>query len=66
MGRSIYFSDNEISELVDASEQWCEMMCSGDEKCADIVQESLNNGLGSALRKLRKGTNGERIYKDYK
>lgn len=41
-------------------------MNSGDEEFFNIVEEKLNNGFGSALRKLYKGENGERIYRDYK
>lgn len=65
MGRSIYFSDKEIKALVDTSGEWCEMMESGDEKSCQLSDERLNDGLGSALKKLYKGREGERIYKDY-
>lgn len=65
MGRTIYFSDKEISALVSAATEWGEMMYDGDEKCAQSVDERMENGLGSALKKLYKGKNGERIYKKY-
>lgn len=65
MGRSIYFSDKEIKALVEASSEWCEMMENGNKKSCQLAEERLNNGLGAALKKLYKGCNGERIYKDY-
>lgn len=64
MGRSIYFTDKELAVLRSSASEWCEMMADGEETF-DAVQETLNNGLGSALKKLYKGCNGERAYKDY-
>lgn len=64
-GRNIYFSDNEIEALREAISEWCEMMGTGEQEACDSVGERLQNGLGSALKKLYKGTNGERVYKDY-
>ena len=62
-GRSIYFTEEEINALTDTSTEWCDIMGSA----ADItpVQERLDNGLGSALKKLYKGKNGERAYSRY-
>lgn len=65
-GRNVYLTEKEIKALIDASTEWCEIMGSGDKESCDSVEERLNNGLGSALRKLYKGRKGERIYKDYK
>lgn len=65
MGRNIYFTEKEIASLRDTSTEWCSMMCDGDEESRNCTQERLDNGLGSALKKLYKGLNGERIYKDY-
>jgi hypothetical protein len=65
-GRNIYLTEKEQKALIDSCSEWCEMMSSGDEEYFNIVEEKLNNGLGSALRKLYKGKNGERIYRDYK
>lgn len=71
MGRNIYLSDKEISQLIYTSTEWIDMMedksfqCEDEEYINDI-KESLNNGLGSALRKLYKGKVGEKLYKDYK
>lgn len=64
-GRNVYLTEKEIKALIDASTEWCEIMGSGDKESCDNVEERLNNGLGSALRKLYKGRKGERIYKDY-
>ena len=41
------------------------MMSYGDKEANKCVEECMENGLGSALKKLYKGTNGERTYKDY-
>ncbi len=41
------------------------MMMSGDISTQQEVDNRLNEGLGRALKKLYKGHNGERIYKDY-
>ena len=65
-GRNIYLTEREQQALIDSSVEWCSMMGDGDEESCNHVEERLNNGLGSALRKLYKGRNGERIYKDYK
>ena len=65
-GRNVYLTEKEIKALIDASTEWCEIMSSGDKESGDCVEERLNNGLGSALRKLYKGRNGEKAYKDYK
>lgn len=64
-GRNIYFSDNEIEALRDVVREWCEMMGTGEQEACDSVGERLQNGLGSALKKLYEGTNGERVNKDY-
>ena len=65
MGRSIYFSEKEILALIDSSEEWIQMMMDGDISAQQETDNRLNNGLGRALKKLYKGRNGERIYKDY-
>lgn len=66
MARNIYFTDKELKALRDTCSEWCEIMSYGDSKSVEEVEERLDDGLGSALRKLYKGLNGERIYKDYK
>lgn len=65
MGRTIYFSDKEILALQSTAREWCEMMGEGDEEAVRCVDTRLNDGLGSALKKLYKNLNGYRIYKDY-
>lgn len=65
MGRSIYFSEKEILALIDSSGEWIQMMIDGDISAQQEADNRLNNGLGRALKKLYKGRNGERIYKDY-
>lgn len=65
MGRTIYLTDEELSALRDSSTEWCEIMSTGDSDSEEAVKDRLENGLGSALKKLYKGLNGERIYKNY-
>lgn len=65
MGRSIYFTDKEIQLLRDTSSEWCSMMGDGDEEAVQCVEDRLKDGLGSALKKLHKGTKGEEVYKGY-
>lgn len=65
MGRTIYFSDKEMDALRDTSSEWCSMMGDGDEAAAQCVDERLNDGLGSALKKLYKGLNGCGVHKSY-
>lgn len=65
-GRNIYLTEKEQKALRNICSEWCDIMNSGNKEACDCVEESLNNGLGSALRKLYKGLNGERLYKDYK
>lgn len=65
MGRSIYLTEKEMQALRDSATEWCEMMGNGDEEANKCVEERMENGLGSAMRKLYKGCNAERIYQDY-
>lgn len=65
MGRNIYLTKKEITLLRQTATEWCEIMAEGDET-AEHVDEMLEGGLGSALRKLYKGLNGEETYKHYK
>lgn len=64
MGRSIYLTDKEIKAVLATCGEWLEMMSDGDDQTP--IEERLDNGLESAMKKLYKGLNGERIYKDYK
>ena len=65
MGRSIYLSEKEILALIDTSGEWIQMMMNGDIPTQQEVDNRLSGGLGRALKKLYKGRNEERIYKDY-
>ena len=65
MGRSIYFTDTEIEKLLIYLQEATNILGEAEETYQS-VDEDLNNGLGSALRKLYKGRNGERIYEKYK
>lgn len=63
MGRSIYFTDKEINALRSTCGEWSEMMESGEETF-ELVKERLNEGLGSAMKKLYKGCETE-LYSEY-
>lgn len=65
MGRSIYLTEKEILALIDTSGEWIQMMMGGDIPAQQEADDRLDNGLGRALKKLYKGRNGERVYKDY-
>lgn len=61
----VYLSDKELLALIHSAEEWHSMMGDGDEESCKEAQERLDNGLGSALYKLYKGRNGQKIYKEY-
>lgn len=65
MGRTIYLTDREILALTDTASEWCSMMEEGNINCQLCVGTRLADGLGSAFKKLYKGTNGEHIYEKY-
>ena len=65
MGRSIYFTDRELQMIIKYTSQATEILSEATETAAS-VDEDMENGLGSALRKLYKGRNGEAIYAKYK
>lgn len=47
--------------------QLIRLKCWGEAECThEQTDEDMENGLGSAIRKLYKGRNGERIYAKYK
>ena len=64
-GRNIYLTEKEQSALRNTASEWCDIMMNGDKESCDCAEARLNDGLGSALKKLYKGLNGERIYKNY-
>lgn len=64
MGKQIYLTTKEIEALNDVASEWSQIMGSGEET-AELVDEKMKNGLGSALYKLNKGGYAERIYSKY-
>lgn len=65
MGRSIYFTDLEIEKLIDYTGEAVNILGEAD-ATAEQTEIDMENGLGSAMRKLYKGRNDERIYAKYK
>lgn len=65
MGRSIYFTEQEIEQLIMYTGQAITILGEGEDT-HDRTEEDIENGLGSALRKLHKGTYGESDYLKYK
>ena len=61
MGRSIYFTDREWGYVFEATD-----ILGNASDTAEQVNEDMENGLGSALRKLYKGCIGESKYAKYK
>ena len=65
MGRSIYFTDRELSMVRSYVFEAIDILGDASDT-AEQVDEDMENGLGSALRKLYKGCNGESKYAKYK
>lgn len=65
MGKSIYFTDQEIHMIISYIEDATNILGEGIETAMQ-VDKDMENGLGSALRKLYKGKIGEDQYKKYK
>ena len=65
MGRSIYFTDKELKQLIDYTTEATEILGEASETY-EQVDKDMEDGLGSALRKLYKGCNGESKYAKYK
>lgn len=63
-GKSIYLTNNEILALTATCSEWESIMSEGEET-ADLVDDRLKEGLGSALKKLYKGREGQKAYLDY-
>ncbi len=59
MGRSIYFTEQEIERLIMYTGQAITILGEAEDT-HDRTEEDIENGLGSALRKLHKGTYGEK------
>lgn len=62
---TISLTDIEIQRVLDACNGYVEIMCQGEDTHDYTVYE-METGLGSALRKISKGKNGQRIYAKYK
>ena len=60
MGRNIYLTDKEISQLIYACKTYINWSYE-DDICCESVESDLKNGLGSALKKLSKETIDEHI-----
>ena len=65
MGRSIYFTDRELQQVRDYVFEAVEILGEASETY-EQVDKDMEDGLGSALRKLYKGCNGESKYAKYK
>lgn len=63
-GRTIYFTDDEILALAATCAEWTSIMSEGEET-ADLVDDRLKEGLGSALKKLYNGREGQKVYLEY-
>lgn len=62
---TISLTNREIELVLSACGQYIELMEDGEDTHAYTVYE-IETGLGSALRKLSKGRNGQYIYGKYK
>lgn len=62
---TISLTDREIELVLSACGQYIELMEEGEDTHDYTVYE-METGLGSALRKLSKGRNGQRVYAKYK
>lgn len=62
---TISLTNREIELVVSACGQYIELMGYGEDTHDYTVYE-LETGLGSALRKLSKGRNDQRVYAEYK
>ena len=65
MGQNIYFTDRELSMVRDYVFETTDILGNASDT-AEQVDEDMENGLGSALRKLYKGCIGESKYAKYK
>lgn len=65
MGRNIYFTDRELSMVRDYVFEATNILGNASDT-AEQVDKDMENGLGSALRKLYKGCIGESKYAKYK
>lgn len=62
---TISLTDREIELILSAAGQYIELMEEGEDTY-DYTVYQIETGLGSALRKLSKGRNGQKVYAKYK
>lgn len=55
----------EVERLLDACHEYIELMSEGEDT-HDYTLYEIETGLGSAMRKISKGRNGEHVYAEYK
>ena len=65
MGRSIYFTDKELKQIRNYALEAVEILGQA-EGTWEQTEKDLDDGLGSAMRKLYKGYNGEARFAKYK
>ena len=62
---TVSLTDIEVKRLLDACHAYIELMSDGEDT-HDYTLYELETGLGSAMRKISKGRNGEGVYGKYK
>ena len=65
MGRSIYFTDKELKQIRNYALEAIEILGEASGTW-EQTEKDLDDGLGSAMRKLYKGYNGEARFSKYK
>lgn len=65
MGRSIYFTDKELKQIRNYALEAIEIFGEASGTW-EQTEKDLDDGLGSAMRKLYKGYNGEARFSKYK
>lgn len=65
MGRSIYFTDKELKQIRNYALEAIEILGEASGTW-EQTEKDLDDGLGSAMRKLYKGYNGEVRFSKYK
>lgn len=65
MGRSIYFTDKELKQIRNYALEAIEILGEASGTW-EQTERDLHDGLGSAMRKLYKGYNGEATFAKYK
>ena len=61
----VSLTDIEVQRVLDACHAYIELMSNGEDTHDYTIYE-IENGLGSALRKISKGRNGEQVYGKHK